>query len=350
MENTVCLLSNEFHESENGCKLYFNQNNEHVHEFCGTSVTLSQNGTPMYKQLGGNFEKPYDVFFPRGDSYCSQILVRLPQTICPLEKYLQTGYDVVCLINIVSELTEKIQETSSTLCWFPAIKSLFDVVYDTTTPQPEIIFLRPVKFHLNLKVFLEEFQMSIINLFYITARNRQQSDKNVDKKIQLQLHPVGRNQKVCSLKYLIDSKEKLLECSDNSKKCIHEKTFENHKHEIYERSMMMPLCRKLWAKMIKNCNVYKNVPKREEKLENYLTFNCKHFTDCSFSQLLQDTFGRTTKIHTLFCFPSELLTIDWYFEVFKLIRPIIEKKVDNFMYYERIHDALRVDLFKIRRN
>lgn len=319
--NARCSIQNVYHYNCGGCFLTKNSNGETLHQFKGVQVALCPDGKPLLFKLGmGNLQT---ICFPNGNNQKCSVLTNLgAATFECLEKYVRTGYDVIYLINAVSKLTVILQEktTDTQKIWYPSGESLFDVVYLLVSEIPKIVLLRPVNFHTSFKNFLFDLQSAIPNLFEMATNN------NIDAlRLKQRGQNAGQNQKSCSPKYFVDNKVSLLTCLDqNNSPCIHEKYFKQNKRALLARQLEMPCCRRLWSKMIENARG-SAASKMTEKLEDYVEFRCIHQQTHNYRTLMQNTFNRTTKIHTIFCFPKQLLGFSWYVEYYRLISDAIEE-------------------------
>lgn len=308
IDNGICPISNVFHSSEQGCTIISTADNRKVHIFNKTKISISHSGIPLYKcirELANGIESRFTSINAVGGQVC----VLLPKTYITLSEYL-TSIDR-CLDMII-----EMHKTSQTITHILkneyeldnvslSVKSMFDcfveqvetVEVDNTIPNvySDLVFFRPVSFtHLNREYYIE-FQKAIFNLFSIAIGNIKAQDVEglADRKF------LGKNQKICNASYFVAHPSELLDCRLGTKNnCMHIADYLENVNK-YRSGAPLPKCKKLWRKL-----------NDEGKLTQLVKFECQHPPNTS--TYLQNIFGRSHRIHTILCFPSELLDMDWY--------------------------------------
>lgn len=377
-----CGIDNCFHSSAKGCKILIRDDGTRIHRFNLTNVTLATDGGAMVNKLE-LFTNKYQILFPLGDCR-GRVGKIISNNYNSIDKYITSGMDVVNVVMLIIEFIDDIvnyTKKNGPSILYPTAKSMFDCYMDETGASPKLGFFRPILFTNSYQCFLEGFQSGIIELFRM-AGDKMPTQKKLYKS-------TGQNQKICVLNYLIKHSTKLLECNDKSRECFHEidlgvsarndenrddkKKIMEHENEFdelndymdgkqyrhpplkdcfdlkqdtdnYEKTKSktkkqskslckipvvsslskLPYCKKVWLKM--NC---------DNGLSNLLKFKCQHSdTDSAYAQMLQETFKRTVKIHTILCFPHQLLNKIWYDELLLFFRQTTESQsfmqaVDN---------------------
>lgn len=371
---TQCYVNNYFHESKDGCMIVTGTNNRTIHVFNKTRISISDDGYPLYMHVK-SLATGVEIRFTSMNSVGGQVSSLLPTSFIKLEDYLtnlERAVDLILELKRTSDdITVCIKKKTKHNNIAIAVKSLYDCfikigtattnellspddqgaqtgfgntdMQNTNTqsmdctgfvPNPitdtptwgsrgdemmhyvnELQFFRPVSFNILNLEYYKAYQKSIMEVFTMTTTNlnkirkKQEDENGMPPPFALQNQNTfgkntkrGKNQKTCNSAYFVKHPSDLIECRLGTKdNCPHIAEYENDKQNNKSKSteqIKVPPCKKLWKKLL-----------HENTLDKVITFECLHPENGG--EYLQDYFGRCHRLHTLFCFPSALLSDKW---------------------------------------
>lgn len=333
LEDDTCPIKNKFHQTESGCRLIKTADNRLMHIYHKTKVSLSpKEGTPIFiyiESLRENVTFEYNNI----NTLYGQICTVLPRNMKYLENYLTDMARAIAFIiemrNTSNEVSARLKKILNLENYVLSVKSNFDCYIkvipiveslDLNTPNlcNELLFLRPVAFQKKNHTYYREYQIALMEIFGMTAENiYAKLRKENDTDAYYNLKRTGKNQKTCNGAYFVRHPSELLDCRWGTKKtCPHVQDFKDDKDGIRTNNSAaneknFPRCKKLWKYLFD-----------KQILSDYVNFECQHPPNTS--EILQRYFGRSYRVHTLFCFPSALLDQDW----FEAVKEYIDKPRD----------------------